>query len=95
MPQPLLLPVRLAECTKPKNVLTGLLEKSRLNTVASAPGTGHKNIKKTQTLSGLEKSLRFSFGVIERLRMKIEDTPSDPQMLLTVRRIGYKWNVVG
>jgi len=43
----------------------------------------------------LEKSLRFSFGVIERLRMKIEDTPSDPQMLLTVRRIGYKWNVVG
>jgi hypothetical protein len=46
MPQPLLLPVRLAECTKPKNVLTGLLEKSRLNTVASAPGTGHKHIKK-------------------------------------------------
>ena len=53
--------------------------------MASAPGTGHKNIKETQTLSGLEKSLRFSFGVIERLRMKIEDTPSDPQMLLTVR----------
>ena len=35
-----------------KEVLTGgarplgLLEKSHLNTVASAPGTGHKNIKK-------------------------------------------------
>jgi len=27
--------------------------------------------------------------------MKIEDNPSDPQMLLTVRRMGCKWNVVG
>ncbi|HAT89003.1 MAG TPA: hypothetical protein DCS73_04475 [Roseburia sp.] len=26
-------------------------------------------------------------------RMKIEDNPSDPQMILTVRRMGYKWNV--
>ena len=32
---------------------------------------------------------------MRRLRMKIEDNPSDPQMLLTVRRMGYKWNVVG
>lgn len=31
---------------------------------------------------------------IRRLRMKIEDNPSEPQMLLTVRRMGYKWNVV-
>ena len=31
---------------------------------------------------------------IRRLRTKIEDNPSDPQMLLTVRRMGYKWNVV-
>lgn len=31
---------------------------------------------------------------IRRLRMKIEDNPSDPQMLLTVRRMGYKWNVI-
>ena len=31
---------------------------------------------------------------MRRLRMKIEDNPSDPQMLLTVRRMGYKWNVV-
>lgn len=30
---------------------------------------------------------------IRRLRMKIEDNPSEPQMLLTVRRMGYKWNV--
>lgn len=30
---------------------------------------------------------------IRRLRMKVEDTPSDPQMLLTVRGLGYKWNV--
>ena len=30
-----------------------------------------------------------------RLRMKIEDNPSEPQMLLTVRRMGYKWNVLG
>ena len=32
---------------------------------------------------------------MRRLRMKIEDTPSEPQMLLTVRRMGYKWNVLG
>ena len=32
---------------------------------------------------------------MRRLRMKIEDNPSDPQMLLPVRRMGYKWNVVG
>ena len=32
---------------------------------------------------------------IRRLRMKIEDNPSEPQMLLTVRRMGYKWNVLG
>ncbi len=31
---------------------------------------------------------------IRRLRMKIEDNPGVPQMLLTVRRMGYKWNVV-
>lgn len=30
---------------------------------------------------------------IRRLRMKIEDNPSEPKMLLTVRRMGYKWNV--
>lgn len=30
---------------------------------------------------------------IRRLRMKIEDNPSEPQMLLTVRGMGYKWNV--
>ena len=32
---------------------------------------------------------------MSRLRMKIEDNPSEPQMLLTVRRMGYKWNVLG
>lgn len=32
---------------------------------------------------------------IRRLRIKIEDNPSEPQMLLTVRRMGYKWNVLG
>lgn len=31
---------------------------------------------------------------IRRLRMKIEDNPGEPQMLLTVRRMGYKWNVM-
>lgn len=30
---------------------------------------------------------------IRRLRMKIETNPSDPQMLLTVRGMGYKWNL--
>ena len=32
---------------------------------------------------------------MRRLRMKIEDNPSEPQMLLTVRRMCYKWNVLG
>lgn len=31
---------------------------------------------------------------IRRLRMKIEDNPSEPRMLLTVRGLGYKWNVI-
>jgi len=31
---------------------------------------------------------------VRRLRIKIEDNPSEPQMLLTVRRMGYKWNVI-
>ena len=31
---------------------------------------------------------------MRRLRMKIEDNPSDPQMLLTVRGMGYKWNAI-
>lgn len=31
---------------------------------------------------------------IRRLRMKVEDNPSEPQMLLTVRRMGYKWAVI-
>lgn len=30
---------------------------------------------------------------IRRLRMKVEDNPSEPKMLLTVRGIGYKWAV--
>lgn len=29
---------------------------------------------------------------IRRLRTKIEDNPSKPKMILTVRRMGYKWN---
>ncbi len=31
---------------------------------------------------------------IRRLRIKIEDNPGEPQLLLTVRRMGYKWNVI-
>ncbi len=31
---------------------------------------------------------------VRRLRMKIEDDPGDPHMLITVRRMGYKWNVM-
>lgn len=31
---------------------------------------------------------------IRRLRIKVEDNPSDPQMIVTVRRMGYKWNVI-
>ena len=31
---------------------------------------------------------------VRRLRMKVEDNPSDPRMLLTVRGMGYKWNVM-
>ena len=31
---------------------------------------------------------------IRGLRMKVEDNPGEPQMIVTVRRMGYKWNVV-
>ena len=31
---------------------------------------------------------------IRRLRMKIEDDPGNPKRILTVRRMGYKWNSV-
>lgn len=31
---------------------------------------------------------------IRRLRTKIEDTPDNPQKIVTVRRMGYKWNTV-
>ncbi len=29
---------------------------------------------------------------IRRLRMKIEDDPGDPRRIVTIRRMGYKWN---
>ena len=29
---------------------------------------------------------------IRRLRIKVENNPSDPEMILTVRGMGYKWN---
>ena len=29
---------------------------------------------------------------IRRLRAKIEDEPSNPKRIVTVRRMGYKWN---
>ena len=32
---------------------------------------------------------------MRRLRIKIEDNPSEPQMLLTVRGMGYKWSITG
>ena len=32
---------------------------------------------------------------IRRLRSKIEDNPSKPKMIVTVRRMGYKWNSGG
>lgn len=32
---------------------------------------------------------------IRRLRKKIEDDPADPQNIVTVRRMGYKWNDKG
>lgn len=31
---------------------------------------------------------------VRRLRMKIEANPGDPQMLTTVRGMGYKWNIL-
>lgn len=31
---------------------------------------------------------------IRRLRIKVEDNPGEPKMLTTVRRMGYKWNVL-
>lgn len=32
---------------------------------------------------------------MRRLRMKIEDDPGNPKMLVTVRGMGYKWNIIG
>ena len=32
---------------------------------------------------------------MRRLRMKVEDDPGEPRMLLTVRGMGHKWNVTG
>jgi two-component system, OmpR family, response regulator RegX3 len=29
---------------------------------------------------------------IRRLREKLEDNPSEPQYIITVRGFGYKWN---
>ncbi len=31
---------------------------------------------------------------VRRLRIKIEDGPENPNFLLTIRRLGYKWNVI-
>lgn len=31
---------------------------------------------------------------IRRLRMKIEDDPGEPKRIVTVRRMGYKWNMI-
>jgi len=31
---------------------------------------------------------------IRRLRLKIEQNPGEPKMLLTIRGMGYKWNVI-
>jgi len=31
---------------------------------------------------------------VRRLRMKIEEDPGDPKLLLTIRGMGYKWNVI-
>ncbi|WP_205607912.1 winged helix-turn-helix domain-containing protein, partial [Clostridium botulinum] len=31
---------------------------------------------------------------IRRLRTKIEDNPGEPQKIVTVRRMGYKWSTV-
>jgi len=31
---------------------------------------------------------------IRRLRTKIEDDPGNPQMLVTIRGMGYKWNII-
>lgn len=30
---------------------------------------------------------------IRRLRIKIEDDPGNPERIVTVRRMGYKWNM--
>ena len=32
---------------------------------------------------------------IRRLRRKIEDEPSEPRRIVTVRRMGYKWSTSG
>ena len=31
---------------------------------------------------------------IRRLRLKVEDNPSQPRLIVTVRRMGYKWNSI-
>ena len=31
---------------------------------------------------------------IRRLRLKVEDNPGQPRLIVTVRRMGYKWNSI-
>ncbi|AFS77847.1 putative signal transduction response regulator [Gottschalkia acidurici 9a] len=47
-------------------------------------GDGEGNFVEDNTLS----------VYIKRLRNKIEDDPDNPQAILTIRKIGYKWNII-
>ena len=71
--------------------------------VSLPDGTGFEFCEKVRQVSKVpiifltasDEEMNIITVYMRRLRMKIEDNPSEPQMLLTVRRMGYKWNVLG
>ncbi|MGS0763468.1 response regulator transcription factor [Syntrophomonas curvata] len=80
---------QVLELTAAEFRLLGLLMKNSdmvltRQTILDALWDNHGNFIDDNTLS----------VYIRRLRNKIEDDPNHPQMLLTVRGLGYKWNVI-
>ena len=64
-----------------------------------ANGSGPKNISRRTLLQevwGFERPERLETRTVDmhvaKLRKKIEDQPQDPQFIVTVHRVGYRFN---